>query len=69
MWLINTATIRLEHFPNPENQKYVILSHTWRDEEVSLQEFANLERAKEKAGFVKIDKICRMASSYGLKYA
>jgi len=69
MWLINTATMRLEHFPNPENQKYAILSHTWGDEEVSLQEFTDLERAKEKAGFVKIDKICRMASSHGLKYA
>ncbi|KAK4112226.1 HET-domain-containing protein [Canariomyces notabilis] len=48
---------------------YAILSHTWEDEEVSFQEFANLDKAKEKAGYAKIDQTCRIAKSQGLQYA
>ncbi|KAK3394962.1 hypothetical protein B0H63DRAFT_62851 [Podospora didyma] len=69
MWLINTTTMCLEFFTNPKHQKYAILSHTWAEQEVSFQEFGNLETAKQKAGFAKIDKTCQMASFQGLKYA
>ena len=69
MWLIDTTTMCLKLFTNPKDQKYAILSHTWADEEVSFQDFANLETAKQKAGFAKIDRTCQMASFQGLKYA
>jgi hypothetical protein len=69
MWLINTSTMLLEFFTNAEDPKYAILSHTWEDEEVSFQEFANLDKAKEKAGYAKIDQTCRIAKSQGLQYA
>jgi hypothetical protein len=34
MWLINTSTLELEFFVNPEKASYAILSHTWGVEEV-----------------------------------
>ncbi|KAI1419318.1 heterokaryon incompatibility protein-domain-containing protein [Xylaria sp. FL1777] len=69
MWLINTTTLRLKQVLDPRNEHYAILSHTWEDDEVSFQEFANLDVAKQKSGFGKIEKTCQMANSRGLKYA
>jgi len=70
MWLINTTTLRLEDVLNPETEQYAILSHTWEaGEEVSFDEFADLDKAKRKAGYAKIAKTCEMARSQGLKYA
>ncbi|EHK97193.1 putative Phthiocerol synthesis polyketide synthase type I PpsC [Glarea lozoyensis 74030] len=69
MWLINTSTLKLEFFGDPENQKYAILSHTWEHEEVSFQDMIDLDKARSKAGFSKIDRTCELARSSGLKYA
>ncbi|RYP72386.1 hypothetical protein DL769_004458 [Monosporascus sp. CRB-8-3] len=69
MWFINTTTLKLEQFLEPREEKYAILSHTWEDGEVSFYEFANLDEAKNKKGFAKIEMTCRMASDRGLKYA
>ncbi|KAI0100487.1 heterokaryon incompatibility protein-domain-containing protein [Nemania sp. FL0031] len=69
MWLINTATLQLEEVLEPRKKRYAILSHTWEKDEVSFQEFADLQIAKKKAGFDKIIKTCQMASSRGLEYA
>ena len=44
MWLLNTSTLRLEHFPGESKKpKYAILSHRWgKDEdEVSFQDVNN----------------------------
>lgn len=71
MWLINTSTLKLENFidPGSDGISYAILSHTWEEEEVSFQEFANLETAKIKQGFAKIAKTCELAKSESYKYA
>ncbi|KAK1750038.1 heterokaryon incompatibility protein-domain-containing protein [Echria macrotheca] len=62
MWLINTTTLKLEHFIGPEAApRYAILSHTWGDGEVSFQDFQDLDKAKLKAGFPKIQKTCKLA--------
>lgn len=69
MWLINTTSMRLEQVLKPEDVKYAILSHSWGEGEVSFQEFANLDKAKAKAGYAKIERTCQKARSQGLKYA
>jgi hypothetical protein len=69
MWLINTSTLKLEFFGDPENQVYAILSHTWEHEEVSFQDMMDLDKARSKAGFSKIDHTCELARRVGLTYA
>lgn len=69
MWLINTSSLLLESVLEPRNVQYAILSHTWEQDEVSLQDFGNLDFARRKAGFSKIEKTCQIAKSRGLKYA
>lgn len=69
MWPINTTSLLLESVLEPRNVQYAILSHTWEQDEVSLQDFGNLDFARRKAGFSKIEKTCQIARSRGLKYA
>lgn len=53
MRLINLNTLKLREFVDAERPPYVILSHTWGAEEVSLQEFGN-PTAQSKSGYLKI---------------
>src|ERR1700753_3096180 len=69
MWLINTTTLELEFFVNPEKSSYAVLSHTWGDGEVLFQEFQNLNTAKSKDGFSKIVRTCEISRQRGLRYA
>jgi len=69
MWLIDTSTLRLKYCNSGKDHKYAILSHTWADEEVSFQDIADLETARQKAGFAKIEKTCEIARFQGLQYA
>ncbi|KAI0379436.1 HET-domain-containing protein [Hypomontagnella monticulosa] len=71
MWLIDTQCkdIRLVQITAPEEYSYAILSHTWEDEEVSFQDFHDLDRRVEMKGFNKIAWTCRLASERGLRYA
>ena len=69
MWLINTTTLELEIFINPEKEPYAILSHTWGAEEVSFRDFHDLDTASTKRGFVKIRRTCEIARQRGLRYA
>ncbi|KAI2634107.1 heterokaryon incompatibility protein-domain-containing protein [Hypomontagnella submonticulosa] len=48
---------------------YVILSHTWEDEEVGFREFGGLKCARKKKGFTKIERIVQIARRRNLKYA
>jgi hypothetical protein len=56
MWLIDTESLKLEFVDNPEDREYAILSHTWGSGEVSFQEMANLDLARTKPGFSKIER-------------
>lgn len=69
MWLLDTETLHLKEYFDPETVQYVILSHTWEHEEVSFQEISDLESAVEKAGFSKIAQTCEIARAKGIKYA
>ena len=70
MRLLNVDTFGLEDFFASGNvPRYAILSHTWDGGEVSYQDIADLQRAKQKAGFAKIRHICEQAREDGLDYA
>jgi hypothetical protein len=60
MRLLHTRTLELQSFF--ENiPPYAILSHYWEEEEVVFSDLADLEAAKKKLGFSKIEKTCAQA--------
>ncbi|KAJ6440087.1 HET domain-containingprotein [Purpureocillium lavendulum] len=70
MRLINNATLALESFmgaPPP----YAILSHTWADEEVTFEDFADADPQARtaKRGFGKIAMTCELARGAGLTHS
>ncbi|KAK8062175.1 HET domain-containing protein [Apiospora hydei] len=67
MRLLHTQDLTLKEFVGrwPD---YAILSHTWEDDEVLFADIANLEHARSKAGFRKIQEACRAAADDGLKW-
>lgn len=68
MILINTSTLQLHHASELRHTPYAILSHTWGDEEVSYQDFRNLQEAKFKLGYDKMLSTCQLAAARGLEY-
>ncbi|KAK0639661.1 heterokaryon incompatibility protein-domain-containing protein [Cercophora newfieldiana] len=69
MRLINATTMKLEGpFTDHEAPAYAILSHTWGDEEISLQEFTHCGRHDEQKGLKKIREACAQALRDGLLY-
>ncbi|KAG4431987.1 hypothetical protein IFR05_012538 [Cadophora sp. M221] len=72
MRLINTATLQIESFPRfdrPQIPPYVILSHRWGAEEVSLQEMQTpTPSLTSKLGYLKVVKSSAVAASFGFEY-
>ncbi|KAI6812583.1 hypothetical protein KC367_g8408 [Hortaea werneckii] len=70
MLLLNARTYALKFFHTAETAPpYAILSHTWEDDEVLFKDMDDLERAKAKSGWQKIEYICRQALEDGLEWA
>jgi len=67
MRLLNTNTIELQEFADNEIPLYAILSHTWGDGEVSLQELVG-GRAAGKSGLQKIKQSCALAKFRGFAH-
>ncbi|KAI4085870.1 MAG: hypothetical protein LQ344_008054 [Seirophora lacunosa] len=67
MRLLHTQTLELFETNRPSTLRYAILSHTWGDEEVSLQQFYNPE-AKKLHGYKKIEQCCAIARACALEY-
>lgn len=68
MRLVNTRTLAIHEFvgrPPP----YAILSHTWGEREVTLQDFHKLRSRERLHGFAKIRDACKLAQKQGLGYA
>lgn len=61
MRLLNTTTLRLKEFLGESTPEYVILSHTWDDDEVLFEDIQN-GTAQSKKGFSKITNCCRQAT-------
>lgn len=70
MRLINTSTLDLEHFHERNIPEYVILSHTWGDQEISFQDFSlpHAERM-ETSSYSKVKTFCALAAKDGFQYA
>ncbi|KAF4945617.1 hypothetical protein FGADI_11798 [Fusarium gaditjirri] len=62
MRLINTTTLEVEEFFDVSIPEYAILSHTWGDGEVSLQDWADRKNRRFKPGFQKISWACAQAA-------
>jgi hypothetical protein len=65
MRLLNTKTRELESFFGKPAPAYAIFSHTWREGEVTFEEFDSIE-AKKKPGYLKIKQACLQAEKDGL---
>ena len=63
MRLLNTSTFQLTEFL-VDIPCYAILSHTWDKDEVLFHGLQNLDVAKSKAGWVKVEKACDLARKY-----
>jgi hypothetical protein len=57
MRLLNAETITLEEFFGKKPPSYAILSHVWREEEVTFQDFQR-PSASTKKGYEKIRYTC-----------
>jgi hypothetical protein len=70
MRLLDTHFPDLHWFNQDETPHYVILSHTWGEEEVSLQDMqGSHDMIKTRAGYAKIRKCCARAARDGFQYA
>ena len=69
MRLINTKTLALHEFFPSQVPPYAILSHTWTDDEVTLQDMSSHSSFFYKRGFDKIRLTCRLALEQGLGFA
>jgi hypothetical protein len=76
MRLLETAPSpipKLREFIGSQSPPYAILSHTWEDDEVTLQQLlagtANPSPLQPKAGFHKIQQTCALAQTHKLEYA
>ncbi|KAF5340126.1 hypothetical protein D9758_013149 [Tetrapyrgos nigripes] len=67
MRLLNTKTVQLKEF-YADIPIYAILSHTWEAEEVSFQDIQNLEVARQKKGYTKVQKACQHALKYNFEW-
>lgn len=59
----------LETVGDPEGHTYAILSHTWEEEEVVFHEISDLNQAKTKFEFSKIERTCQLGRDRGIQYA
>lgn len=72
MRLINAHKLELESFDDDSAvPPYIILSHTWGADEVTLQDFQKRrEQSKQKQGYAKIQETCALAiKTYHVDYA
>jgi hypothetical protein len=67
MRLLHTARIELREFSPRKVPGYAILSHTWGEEEVTLQNLKTIEAAKLQ-GYEKVSKACFIAAKDGFDY-
>ncbi|KAJ5590177.1 hypothetical protein N7450_004149 [Penicillium hetheringtonii] len=66
---IENGNYEIKEFSESETPRYAILSHTWEQGEVTLQDMeGNLARAREKEGFDKIEKCGLLAWHMGYEW-
>lgn len=71
MRLLNTKTLEVQEFLGSRIPPYAILSHTWGEDEVSLQDLQNKTSMKDtssKKGTEKIVRCCEVALAHGFEH-
>jgi hypothetical protein len=70
MKLINCRSLPLviEEFFGSATPRYAILSHTWEEQEVTYQQFVDVEARASRKGWSKVQKVCELASEEGHEY-
>jgi hypothetical protein len=68
MRLVNTQTLEVEDFSGRPKPIYAILSHTWETDEVLFADMADLEKARGKQGFAKVEGACELARAKRYEY-
>ncbi|ENH71817.1 Vegetative incompatibility protein HET-E-1 [Fusarium oxysporum f. sp. cubense race 1] len=69
MRLINTRTRVFEGFYGSKVPKYAILSHTWGQEEVTFQDWADPTSVIQKSGFTKIIEASELTEAINSMFA
>lgn len=67
MRLLNVDAKELQEFQDDSTPSYAILSHTWREEEMTFQDMSVSEPSR-KAGYAKILGCCHQAKADQLQY-
>ncbi|KAI0416287.1 ankyrin repeat-containing protein [Xylaria grammica] len=67
MRLLNTTTLTVSEFKHDQIPPYAILSHTWGENEATLQDMKGT-RAARKKGHVKVLNFCSLAKANGFEY-
>jgi hypothetical protein len=67
MRLLHTKKIELQEFGGKEVPQYAILSHTWGEGEVTLQDIET-NKAMELPGYKKVSEACSVATADGFEY-
>ena len=67
MRLLNLETLELRECTQLDRPRYVILSHTWEAEEVSLEQ-SYQPNVAAKAGYIKILNFCREGAKNGFDW-
>src|SRR5271156_1088891 len=65
--VLDTAKVKVRRFEDDEIPLYAIISHTWDENEITLQDMVGAH-AKEKDGYEKVKKSCSVAAADGFKY-
>ena len=69
MYLLNTSTFQLHRFLSDKVPPYVILSHTWGDDELLFHDLEKpIVHYQQCKGFSKIEHCCALARSDGWEY-
>lgn len=69
MYLLNTASLKLKDFLPAHRPPYIILSHTWGDEEVLYQDLVNQNTdVTGLAGWTKVTSLCRLLAADGWEW-
>jgi hypothetical protein len=67
MRLLHTKKLELQEFGGREVPNYAILSHTWGEEEASLQDIKT-NNATKLQGYKKVSMACSVAAADGFDY-
>lgn len=67
MRLLETTTLQLKEYQGIEIPQYVVLSHTWGDEEILFSDITS-STAPRKKGYQKLVNCCKRAKMDGYKW-